>query len=341
VFNEDRGAADWLGGEVQLSKTLWEQHRVTMGSEFRYDVDLRQRSYTLNPYLSTGNVSSHDHNFGFYAQDEFSVRTNLILNAGLRYDHFESFGCALDPRVALICSPWGATTLKAIYGQAFRAPNAYESAYQFPGYLPNPHLRPETIRSYELAWEQRLGSHWRWTTGLFYNDMNDLITQAQAPDSANPSQNDYLFRNTDKVKAYGVELELAGHWNSGVQARASYAYTQASQESAGSTWAWTPNSPHHLAKLGLSVPLWRDNLFATLEAQARSRRETVDGDVPGYMVLNFTLFSRELVHGLEASASIYNLLDRSYADPVSPDFAPVTSVPQDGRSFRIKLTYRF
>jgi outer membrane receptor protein involved in Fe transport len=55
---------------------------------------------------------------------------------------------------------------------------------------------------------------------------------------------------------------------------------------------------------------------------------------------NFTLFSRELIKNLEASASLYNLFDRRYRDPVAGDFRQA-AIEQDGRTFRVKLTYRF
>ena len=58
------------------------------------------------------------------------------------------------------------------------------------------------------------------------------------------------------------------------------------------------------------------------------------------VVVNTTLFSRELIRGLELSASIYNLFDEHYSDPVSADFAQ-NSIPQDGRQFRIKATWKF
>ena len=71
-----------------------------------------------------------------------------------------------------------------------------------------------------------------------------------------------------------------------------------------------------------------------------SRRKADAGSVPGFITLDFTLFSRELLPGLEASASIYNLLDKRFSDPVSPDFGQ-PAVLRDGRTFQVKLTYRF
>jgi hypothetical protein len=46
--------------------------------------------------------------------------------------------------------------------------------------------------------------------------------------------------------------------------------------------------------------------------------------------------------GLDGSVTVYNLLDKEYGDPVSfQDLQPIDTVLQDGRSFRVKLTYAF
>lgn len=111
------------------------------------------------------------------------------------------------------------------------------------------------------------------------------------------------------------------------------------------------DSPQHLAKLNVSVPLWKDQIFASLEVQYVSKRTTIyldpvtfateaGADAGGYGVVNLTLFSQNLVKGLDISASVYNLLDRSYSDPSTPLHVQ-NVIPQDGRAFRVKLTYRF
>ena len=53
-----------------------------------------------------------------------------------------------------------------------------------------------------------------------------------------------------------------------------------------------------------------------------------------------TLFSQNLLKGLDLSASVYNLLDKNYSDPSTP-FHVQNVIQQDGRTFRVKLTYRF
>jgi iron complex outermembrane receptor protein len=102
------------------------------------------------------------------------------------------------------------------------------------------------------------------------------------------------------------------------------------------------NALENLAKLNLVVPLMADRLFAGLEEQYTGSRTTVAGQrASGFFVTNLTLSGRNQQKTIELSVSVYNLLDKSYADPVSVDLHPVDVVQQDGRTFRVKVTYAF
>ena len=116
--------------------------------------------------------------WGFYLQDEFTILENLRLNAGLRYDHYETFEGAVSPRAALIYNPLERTTLKFIYGEAFRAPNAYEMYYEDGGYSHkgNHGLDEERIRSYELVMEQYFKNGLYLTATGFLYEIDDLIS---------------------------------------------------------------------------------------------------------------------------------------------------------------------
>jgi iron complex outermembrane receptor protein len=103
--------------------------------------------------------------------------------------------------------------------------------------------------------------------------------------------------------------------------------------------------------VNLSVPLLKDKIFADLEFQYISGRSTTwfnldtyateaGPNAGGYGVFNFTLFSQNLVKGLDLSASVHNLLDRKYYDP-STTYHHQAVIEQDGRTFWVKLTYRF
>jgi len=119
--------------------------------------------------------------------------------------------------------------------------------------------------------------------------------------------------------------------------------------------AWQmPDSPNHLLKFNLSLPLVRDKLFAGVELQYTSDRRTLHnttdasgqpitvqgGNAGAYGIVNLTLFSQKLIKNLEMSAGVYNLLDRRYEDPAS-HFHVQDVIEQDGRTFRLKLAYRF
>jgi iron complex outermembrane receptor protein len=102
--------------------------------------------------------------------------------------------------------------------------------------------------------------------------------------------------------------------------------------------------------MNVSVPVYKQKIFASLEFQYTSSRrtlfttstgETMNGmDAGGFETVNFTLFSRELIKNLEFSGGVYNLFDTRYGDP-SSRFHLQDIIEQDGRSFRLKLTYRF
>lgn len=331
TMNEDRDDQESLGGEAQVSKPLFQQHRVTVGTEYRHDFMLDQRNLDVGgpTYLNANDTAN---TVGAYVQDEYSILHNLILNAGARYDWFSTFGDTVNPRVALIYSPCTNSTFKAIYGQAFRAPTAYELYYVAPGYVSSEHLKPETIHSYELDYDQVLNPHLKLAASVFYYDVDDLISFGL---DANGNS---TFGNLASATSQGGEIELDGNWAKGWRAQLSYTYADARD---GATDQRLSNSPEHLAKFNLTAPLWQEKVFANLELLGMSDRTTIGGNELGaYWVANFTLFSREIVKGLDLSAGIYNLFDHKYSDPVGSDFV-LDSVPQAGRQFRVKLTYRF
>jgi iron complex outermembrane receptor protein len=267
--------------------------------------------------------------YGIYLQGDFMLLTNLHFNAGVRYDQYGDFDPAFDPRLALIYNPWKTATLKAIYGTAFRAPNFLELALSPPG-----QLKPEKITSYELVYEQEIVRHLRSSISGFYNQMNGLI----AFDSGQ-------FVNFD-ADTRGLELALEGNWNNGIRSRLSYSL----QRTEAGSQQNLPDSPEHLVKMNVSVPVYKQKVFAGLEFQYTSSRQTLftdssgttlrGMDAGGFETVNFTIFSHDLVKNLEFSGGVYNLFDTRYSDP-SSRFHLQDTIEQDGRSFRLKLTYRF
>jgi iron complex outermembrane receptor protein len=287
-------------------------------------------------YAQAPAIRDHRESVGVFAQGDFLVLTNLHLDPGIRFDQSfdprDNFNPSWSPRVALIYDVLPKSTLKFIYGTAFRDPSFYELSELATA---NIKPQPESISSYEAVYEQGIGKYLRSSISGFYDQMNNLINIQNG-----------AFNNIN-ADTMGTELALQGTWQDGIITRASYTL-QHSEDLAGG--GGLPDSPMHMLKLNASVPLWEDKVFAGLEAQYTSRSQTIyyipntgsasGGYIPGYTVINLTIFSQNLVKNLDLSASIYNLLDKTYAEPAS-QFHLQNAIQQDGRAFQVKLTYRF
>jgi len=333
TLNQDYARGDWWGFDASVSRSLLEKHRVTLGTEEIFNSKQIQGNYDLQPYTFYLYDQRSSTVGAVYLQDEFSIRKDLLLSAGLRYDHYSTFGGTLNPRVALIYSPVESTAVKLLYGQAFRAPDDFELYYDAVGFQANPALRPETIKTTELVFERYFGKYTSLSASGFYNEIGSLISQ-----TTNPGSGLIHFSNTEDVHGRGLNFQLSEKRPSGWEGRLSYTVQESRSQLDNDTLS---NSPRHLAKINVIAPLLSQKLFASFEGQEVSRRETVkEAFVGGFFIANATLFSKDVFGRLQASASVYNLFDKRYADPAGNEFRQY-SIPQDGRNFRVKLTYRF
>lgn len=334
VLNHDDSRGEWASADLQLNWQAVDWFRLILGGDYRESITIEQRNYDVAPAAVYLDDRRDGNNLGGFAQAEISLMTNLVLNLGGRVDHYSSFGESVNPRLALIYQPWPETTFKALYGEAFRAPNAYELYYSYPGQSkPNPGLKPEEIRTYELVWEQGLPGNLKFSAAGYYYDIEHLASQV-----IDPGDGLLVFQNTDSVSAMGMELGLEARYQNGWTTRIGYALQQAED---AVTHMELSNSPRHLAKFNLTVPVWREKLWGGLDLLYSSPVTTVLGNQSkDIVVANATLFGRPLGKNLEISASVYNLFDERDGYSASTEHVQDT-IPLARRSFRLKVTYRF
>jgi iron complex outermembrane receptor protein len=333
-INEDLGRGDWTGTKIRITRPVFEKHKLTGGASYSFNLRQDQTNYNTNPYIPVLDDDRHSKEWALFGQDEFTITRSLTLNAGVRHDHYDTFGGTTNPRLALIYSPFSRTTFKLLYGRAFRAPNYYE-LYYHDGYSmeANPHLQPETITTSELVWEQDLSSKVRFTADGFDNRIRDLISQ-----QTDPRNGLNYFANTGSVRSRGVELELAGRNLKGVEGRLSYSFQNTVD---AVTDIRLSNSPQHLAKAEVIWPFAHRGLFLGSDLQYMSSRTTLAGtEVRPYGIANLTLSSREFAGGFQLSGSVHNLFNRIYSDPVGAEIEE-PAIAQNGRDFRIKLSRVF
>ena len=340
TLNRDITVAEWIGSDLYASKTFG-KHLLTLGMEHRWQFTELQRNNDITPTRNTVLDDNHRNVIqGYYLQDEYHILDNLILNAGVRFDHYDNFGGTTNPRVALVWKPQNSTVLRLSYGEAFRAPNAYEQYYSDQvGIKGNTNLKPEKIRTLELGWDQFIGNNLKTTATAYYSRIENLLEQ-----TVDPSDGMAVFENQSQFESKGIELQTEGKWENGYSGRLSYCYQDSKTEANAQPPA---NSPASLIKASLTAPLPVKKSFATIETLYGSSRLNAVGDkIAGTAIVNLTLLNRDLVKGLDLSASIYNLFDTRYAVPVGSEQTNslsenLRSIQQDGITFRIKATYRF
>ena len=333
VTNEDYAEGDWVNTELQYSLPLLDRHHLVLGAEFRNNFRQDQGNYDVyEVYLDD---SKEAYYWGAFLNDEFQVSENFMLNAGARYDHFETFGGTLNPRAALIYNPLERTTLKALYGRAFRAPNAYELYYHDAGYSQKPglDLEPETINTYEIIMEQYITGQIFGTINGFYYQINDLITLV-----TDPEDDILVFRNVDEINAMGIEFGLEGRITAGIKGRISYAFVETEDKATGDVLT---NSPKHLAKLNVITPIVENRLYVAGEAQYLSERMTLAGNyTEDFVVMNLNLSTQLFDSHVRASVGVFNLFDEKYFDPASEEHTQEL-IQQNGRTYRASLTLTY
>jgi iron complex outermembrane receptor protein len=331
-LNDDSASGQWVGLEANVVRPLGARHVLTSGVEFQDNFSQRQLNFDVQPRVVHQDSRNQSQRGGLFAQDEITLSKRLTLHAGLREDWYSTFGYEASPRLGLIYDDGRSTTLKLLYGQAFRAPNDFELHYTGPVYKTNPDLRPETIRTTELVLEQKLVRGLHLSASAYANQIHNLISLVQ-----DLSDDRFTYVNVDKSDAIGLEVGLDFKRNRGPSGRLSYAW-QRSRDAAGDELT---NSPRHLAKAQISWPLLNERLIASVDGWYMSARGTVAGALDGSSrVANLTLLAPHLRRRFGISASIYNVFDERYADPGSQAL-PEDLIPRDGRNYRLQVSYKF
>jgi iron complex outermembrane receptor protein len=330
--NYDAANGAWWDFQGDASRVFFKRHQITLGGEFRQDVRQEQINYDIQPHRLFFDDHRSSRIWGLYVQDEYSIHKNLDVVGGLRGD-WNQFGTTLSPRIGVRVTPLPNTDVKVTYSRAFRAPNSFEDFYTGNmSNTPDPTLKPEKIRTWELDLEHRFGKTYSVSVAGFLNRVQDLIEQSIDPLTGSPS-----YFNAGPVHTKGMEFELGAKWPGGLEAALTYSLQNSRNLATGDVLT---NSPKQLAGMNLSVPMFQKKLFASVDAQYVSERRTIaQTELGGFLVMNLTFFSRNIARKFDLSGGLYNLFDKRYADSGGLEHVEA-SIPQDGRSFRIKLTYR-
>lgn len=331
----------WVGCEAQFNWQPLESHQLTLGTVFEHHWTLLRGQTDANGLRSSTYPGTTDDFFytGVYVQEEWRIIKPLALTVGGRYDAFpDMHRDRFSPRVALVWSATDRTTVKAIYGQAFRAPSEFEISY-YAGSgngAANTRIRPENINTYELVLEENFRHDWTGRLSVFHNEVDNVI----ALQNATPAfyDNDYDVRTT------GVEAELTKRFASGVRGFINGTFQDSALHPLRPPTATTQliNSPAWIGNLGLIWPICGDKFAVALRENCSSARQTATPGVKtaGACLTDLTLSSENALPNWGFILSVVNLFDERFNFPSSPG-SVVDSIPQPGRQVVMRVSYRF
>jgi outer membrane receptor for ferrienterochelin and colicins len=331
-LNYDSSVADWAGLDAMLDHRVGRHHMI-IGANYEYSFRVDQQNYDAGqPFVL------NDHRTPWltatYGELALELGHNLKLHAGARFDYFDVYGAAFSPRAALVYAPGTKTSIKYIFGRAFRAPNAYENYYMDRISTERPlwPLQKENIQSHELVFERNLTPWLGATLDGYYNNLDKLIDWVPNPANAMTHA-----ANIGQDHGRGVEIELNAKWRSGWQGRASYSVADAHDPVNRQR---LDNSPLHQTKLNAIIPVTR-HAFGGIELLYSSAQQSYHQTrVSPSFLSNLTLSTKPFWSGFELSASCYNATNRRWFSP-SPPSTTEPAILQDGRTFRFKLSYHF
>ena len=327
----------WRGAEFGLVCRALPGHKLMLGTELQQNQRQDQQVNEIGNPANRLTIARSGFRAGLYLQDEWSLSPTLTATLGLRLDRNNVTGRQTSPRAALIWQASAATTLKALYGRAQRAPNVYERDYDDGlSQTANPALKGERISTVELVADHRVGSDLNLRASVYQWRMQGLITLGIEPDSGLPQ-----YQAGEAVHARGLELSADKTWRGGARLRGS-----ASFQSVTYADGHPPlNSPKILARLNFSSPLALARPLPPLQLGYELRydgaRLTLAGNqLGGFAVSNLHLRAQGPAPGLTLSLSLQNLFNKRYAQP-GAETNWQNALAQDGRGVGLTARYRF
>ncbi|MEM7767979.1 MAG: TonB-dependent receptor [Pseudomonadota bacterium] len=179
---------------------------------------------------------------GLFALYEFKPTDQVTLTGGLRVDDHERFGSETTGRVAAAYNPTETLTLRASWGQGFKAPTIFQTTFFCCGATePNADLQAETSEGFDIGLDWR-SADGRAEAGITYFDQ-DTENQINFSFAAGG------YENIAEVESQGVELYGAYQLADWLRVSADYAYIDA-QDGDGEALA---RLPEHSGDVTVSI----------------------------------------------------------------------------------------
>ena len=321
-------------------------HRITLGGEYLRNLaegtDLNDGGDNLTTESKGGvtkNASEKSiSSYAVYAQDELNFKKLLLIPA-LRYDHHDSFGGHLSPKIGATYSARKNLRFKANYGEGFRAPSIMALYYHLhmlmgPSYYTiygNPDLQPEEAKNFDLSIEGERGKSFG-KVSWFRNRVTNLITTTTI------AYRTSRYVNVGRAKIEGWEAEAGWNFNDRLTFKTAATWLEAKDEDKDT---YLNNRSRFTGLFQLSYDDQKDQGWSWIlwdelhykhrigDLNAGGSAATAAGTDHTYNLLNLTV-TRKVSPALRIYAGLDNILDKKDTDAYL-----------EGRFWRLGLEYRF
>ena len=275
-----------------------------------------------------------------YVQDVWYLADDWELTTGLRFDDYSDFGNSTNPRLALVWTTSQKLTTKVLYGQAFRTPSFSETqSINNPVLLGNPDLEPETLSSYELAFDYRATADLKLALNLFYYDWEDII-KFTPDESSNTKSAKNVGHQTGKGMEFEMDWAISERW----KMSANYAWQESVDESTNNTIGLVPESQVYLAldwTITKNISLHNQiNWIMSRKREFNDNRDKIDD----YAVLDITLRYQPISGDWGADIIIRNVTDSDAREPSVwsiPQASILNDLPLEGRNMYAQFYVKF
>lgn len=317
----DKINGKWWGSEIQLK---WDtpNNRLVFGGEYQKDIDITHENHHNHDNDVFYNTAS------LYLQDDYQIFHNFAIIFGLRDDYYTAFGNYLTPRFGSIFKFPANTTLKLLYGQAYRVPNIFENFHYETDYLKqNSDLGLEKIITYEAVIEKTHNENFFSILSIYDNDLQGIIELFfDTRDSL------HIYQNSSNYESYGVEYELNVHYKK----INSYFSINLQKTYNANTKKLFVNSPALNIKGGFIYSCEQYLNMAADFFYETERKTYIRGDTAPIFIMNLNLASKYFFERYSLSFGIKNLFDREYYHPVGSEFTE-KGIKQAGRQLNLKI----
>jgi vitamin B12 transporter len=196
-----------LKGDWQGDFVLNDTNKLTFGIE--HEIEKGESTWTADSDARTT---------GVFVQDQMGLGDTLFATLGARTDSHDRFGTHATYRAAVSVLPAGkGTKISATVGSGFKAPSLNQLAY-------NQDLEPEELTAFDVGLEQRFREGDVAVAATYFrNDFTNLI---KWDGSVMPG----TYNNIGGADAEGVELAASLKTEAGFSIRATYTYTDATED---------------------------------------------------------------------------------------------------------------